>query len=116
MAGENFYAYVHNQATNLTDPRGLQQGEHLLFTCTCTRAIVKPVPSRPNSKILICEYFCDCIDGKFVVLFNRIRRLKGCKDAQSCPFQIEGTVDPVADSPILIPDPGKTPVLEPPKK
>lgn len=113
-ADTDFYAYVHNGPTMFSDPRGLQQSNPW-DDCTCTRTILKPRPSKPSSNILVCEYTCNCLGGKFVVLWKRVLGLKGCKDIQDCPYQIFGAVDPASSNPVLIPDPQRPPILQPPK-
>ena len=135
QGGINFYAYVRNQSTNLTDPRGLddrcapwvpdwlcnlilgRKSQPHVQLCQCTRTILKPQPLTPGSQALWCVYTCDCSPGKkFIVSWFNIKKLKDCKDLANCPYQVIAEVDTSSSDPLptLLPDP-KYPVTKEPR-
>ena len=135
--GVNFYAYVHNGATNSNDPRGLDnrcpswwpdwlcslvkgapKAPPPPTSCLCTRTIVKPQPyPTATSKVYVCFYSCDCFPNKkFLALWNRLVEQKGCKNIKDCPYQFVANIDPSSGSSPLIPDPNFPITKDPPPK
>ena len=126
QGGVNFYAYVRNQPTKLTDPTGLVAGcpwylpqwlcdlfksppepNSNLQTCLCTRTMVKPQSLIPGG-VLWCFYTCECAPGKtFITRWARLKLLKDCKDITNCPYQLFGIVDAASKdkTPTMSPDP-----------
>ena len=140
--GVNFYAYVRNEAPNLTDPTGQddrcaswvpdwlcnwlkgprpappKKTQPRLPQCICTRTIVKPVPISPTGKIKTCYYLCDCEGStqqvRTAVLWPTIKRLPGCSKTENCPFRVWGDADTTGSLKFMRPDPNFPPMLEPP--
>lgn len=131
-AGVDFYDYVYNRPLILVDPTGLDSDCGALVPqglcdwlkgrktpvwkeCRCTRVRSTPTTFGLGPGAKRCEYTCPgCGGGILIAAINSIRSLPGCKDTQTCPYQISAEFETSSGSRVILPVSPPPPIMNPP--